>query len=49
MTAEKAELLELLKKTLKKNDWVLVKGSRAMAMEDIVKGLKDYFDRNEAS
>ncbi len=37
----KTEIIEMLKTMLEPGDWVLVKGSRAMGMEDIVKGLTD--------
>ncbi|MFH1075837.1 MAG: UDP-N-acetylmuramoyl-tripeptide--D-alanyl-D-alanine ligase [Pseudomonadota bacterium] len=37
------EVLELLKSSLKTGDWVLVKGSRGMAMERIVEGLIKAF------
>ena len=39
------ELLYALRRTLKPGDWVLVKGSRAMAMEDVVWELKKWSDR----
>ncbi len=38
-TGSKKEIINSLLKKLNKNDWVLVKGSRSMAMEDILKGL----------
>ena len=38
-TGSKKEIIESLSKNLKKGDWVLVKGSRSMAMEEIVKDL----------
>jgi UDP-N-acetylmuramoyl-tripeptide--D-alanyl-D-alanine ligase len=41
-TGSKDEILEDLKHFLKPGDWVLIKGSRGMAMEDIVKGLKEW-------
>jgi UDP-N-acetylmuramoyl-tripeptide--D-alanyl-D-alanine ligase len=41
-TGSKDEILEDLKHFLKPGDWVLIKGSRGMAMEDIVKGLKQW-------
>jgi len=41
----KDELLYALRRTLKPGDWVLVKGSRAMAMEDVVWELKKWSDR----
>jgi len=37
----KNELLKKLLLNIKSGDWILVKGSRAMAMETIVSGLKD--------
>ena len=40
-SGSKDEILEDLKHFLKPGDWVLIKGSRGMAMEDIVKGIKD--------
>jgi len=33
------EAISILKSTIKEGDWILVKGSRGMAMEKIVKGL----------
>ncbi|MCD6223993.1 MAG: UDP-N-acetylmuramoyl-tripeptide--D-alanyl-D-alanine ligase [Deltaproteobacteria bacterium] len=36
----KEEILEELTNRVKPGDWILVKGSRVMCMEDIVKGLK---------
>ena len=41
-TGSKDEILEDLKHFLKPGDWVLIKGSRGMAMENIVKGLKQW-------
>jgi UDP-N-acetylmuramoyl-tripeptide--D-alanyl-D-alanine ligase len=41
-TGSKDEILEDLKHFLKPGDWVLIKGSRGMAMEDIVEGLKEW-------
>jgi UDP-N-acetylmuramoyl-tripeptide--D-alanyl-D-alanine ligase len=38
-TGSKKEIIESLSKNLGKGDWVLVKGSRSMAMEEIVKDL----------
>ena len=38
-TGSKKEIIETLSKKLKQGDWVLVKGSRSMAMEEIVKDL----------
>jgi UDP-N-acetylmuramoyl-tripeptide--D-alanyl-D-alanine ligase len=45
VTGTKDELLYALRRTLKPGDWVLVKGSRAMAMEDVVWELKKWSDR----
>ncbi|MFZ0611849.1 MAG: UDP-N-acetylmuramoyl-tripeptide--D-alanyl-D-alanine ligase [Desulfobacterales bacterium] len=42
VTGTKKVLLQALRRTLRPGDWVLVKGSRAMAMEDIVWGLKQW-------
>jgi UDP-N-acetylmuramoyl-tripeptide--D-alanyl-D-alanine ligase len=39
----KGEILEALKGHLGPGDWVLVKGSRLMAMEEVVTGLRDQF------
>ena len=45
VTGTKDDLLLALRRTLKPGDWVLVKGSRAMAMEDVVWELKKWSDR----
>jgi UDP-N-acetylmuramyl pentapeptide synthase len=45
VTGTKDDLLHALRRTLKPGDWVLVKGSRAMAMENVVWGLKKWSDR----
>jgi len=42
-TGSRKEILVHLKKGLEPGDWVLVKGSRAMKMEDIVEGLTEEF------
>jgi UDP-N-acetylmuramoyl-tripeptide--D-alanyl-D-alanine ligase len=46
-TGSKEQILDALTRWLKPNDWVLVKGSRAMGMEEIVQGLKQWADTNE--
>jgi UDP-N-acetylmuramoyl-tripeptide--D-alanyl-D-alanine ligase len=43
-TGTKQEIVENLKDTLGPDDWVLVKGSRAMAMEQVVQDLRDWAD-----
>jgi MurE/MurF fusion protein len=43
-TGTKEEILEGIKDRLSPGDWVLVKGSRGMAMETIVQGLLDWAD-----
>jgi len=42
ITGAKKEIFENLINWLKADDWVLVKGSRGMAMETIVRGLVDW-------
>ncbi|MBW1893340.1 MAG: UDP-N-acetylmuramoyl-tripeptide--D-alanyl-D-alanine ligase [Deltaproteobacteria bacterium] len=44
-TGSKEDILEQLKKSLSGVDWVLVKGSRAMGMETVVKELKEWGER----
>lgn len=44
-----AEILEDLTARLAAGDWVLVKGSRAMGMEKIVAGLREWADGGERS
>jgi UDP-N-acetylmuramyl pentapeptide synthase len=34
-----SEAISLLRQTIQKGDWILIKGSRGMAMEKIVEGL----------
>jgi UDP-N-acetylmuramoyl-tripeptide--D-alanyl-D-alanine ligase len=41
-TGTKDQIIEALKTELKSNDWVLVKGSRGMAMEEVVRALKQW-------
>jgi len=45
ITGSKEDLLGKLVQMLKPGDWVLVKGSRAMAMEDIVNRLHEWADQ----
>lgn len=45
ITGSKDDLLKQLLRTLEPGDWVLVKGSRAMAMEEIVGRLREWADR----
>lgn len=44
-TGSKQEILELLTGRLNRDDWVLVKGSRSMAMEEIVQGLLKWANK----
>jgi UDP-N-acetylmuramyl pentapeptide synthase len=44
-TGSKEQILDALTRWLKPNDWVLVKGSRSMGMEDVVQGLKQWADK----
>jgi UDP-N-acetylmuramoyl-tripeptide--D-alanyl-D-alanine ligase len=41
-SGSKDDIIDDLKQTLKPGDWVLIKGSRGMAMEDIVNALKQW-------
>jgi UDP-N-acetylmuramoyl-tripeptide--D-alanyl-D-alanine ligase len=41
-TGTKDQIVEALKTELKPKDWVLVKGSRGMAMEEVVRALKKW-------
>jgi UDP-N-acetylmuramoyl-tripeptide--D-alanyl-D-alanine ligase len=43
-TGSRTELLKALTQRLRAGDWVLVKGSRGMAMETLVKNLKQWAD-----
>jgi len=45
ITGSKADILSRLIQRLKPGDWVLVKGSRAMAMEDVIGGLLNWAER----
>ena len=45
ITGSKEDLLGRLVQMLKPGDWVLVKGSRAMALEDIVSRLREWADQ----
>ncbi len=45
ITGTKEDLLSRLVRMLKPSDWVLVKGSRAMAMEDIVSRIREWADQ----
>jgi UDP-N-acetylmuramyl pentapeptide synthase len=42
VTGSRAEIQAALLRELKAGDWVLVKGSRAMGMEAIVKALEEW-------
>ena len=44
ITGDKEEILKALILRVKADDWILVKGSRAMAMEDVVRKLKEWAD-----
>jgi UDP-N-acetylmuramyl pentapeptide synthase len=44
-SGSKEDLMDRLVQMLKPGDWVLVKGSRAMAMEDIVTGLRNWAEQ----
>jgi len=41
-TGEKVEIIEKLKRDLRRSDWVLVKGSRGMKMEEVVNAMKNW-------
>ncbi|MDI7258701.1 MAG: UDP-N-acetylmuramoyl-tripeptide--D-alanyl-D-alanine ligase [Thermodesulfobacteriota bacterium] len=43
-----SEAVSILKETIRKGDWILVKGSRGMAMEKIVQGLRERREEKNA-
>jgi UDP-N-acetylmuramoyl-tripeptide--D-alanyl-D-alanine ligase len=45
----KDDILSALKKTIKPDDWVLIKGSRGMRMETLVQALQAEYGRMEAT
>ena len=47
ITGSHEEIIEDLKESLRPGDWVLVKGSRGMAMERVVQGLKAWGEKTE--
>ncbi len=47
ITGSREEILEDLKGWLQPGDWVLVKGSRGMAMEKVVEGLKAWAEESQ--
>jgi len=47
ITGSRDEIIEDLKGWLQPGDWVLVKGSRGMAMEKVVQGLKDWAEEKK--
>ena len=47
ITGSRDEILEDLKGWLQSSDWVLVKGSRGMAMEKVVEGLKAWAEKSQ--
>ncbi len=49
MTGTREEIVEDLIKWLQPGDWVLVKGSRGMAMEKVVQGLKNWAEDKEVN
>ncbi|MDM8549908.1 UDP-N-acetylmuramoyl-tripeptide--D-alanyl-D-alanine ligase [Desulfobacterales bacterium HSG2] len=42
-TGSKSEIIEDLTTAIRPGDWVLVKGSRGMHMEEIVRGVREFF------
>lgn len=48
ITGSREEIIEDLKGWLQPGDWVLVKGSRGMAMEKVVQGLKAWAEGKES-
>jgi UDP-N-acetylmuramyl pentapeptide synthase len=47
MTGSQADIIAALKQHLETGDWVLVKGSRSMAMERVVHALKAHSGRRQ--
>lgn len=43
-----SEAVSILKETARRGDWILVKGSRGMAMEKVVQGLKERSGKRDA-
>jgi UDP-N-acetylmuramoyl-tripeptide--D-alanyl-D-alanine ligase len=43
-----SEAISILKETIQEGDWILVKGSRGMAMEKIVQGLIERREEKDA-
>jgi UDP-N-acetylmuramyl pentapeptide synthase len=41
------EIVEDLKNWLQPDDWLLVKGSRGMAMEKVVRKLQEWYEKSE--
>ncbi len=46
ITGSREEIISDLKDSLQPGDWVLVKGSRGMAMEKVVAGLKKWAEES---
>lgn len=43
-TGDKTQIIQALKSDIRKNDWILIKGSRGMKMEDVVEGIRQWAD-----